>query len=160
MGIQLGVPIQLQGAINALFLCACVFLKPLIAASADAFPAFRKIIFLLLLVAMVVSFTAIGLLKPFRAPEVYLEGAGASGTNSTEAAEIFHEGRRSELNATDRHFIISELSYEGKYVYIFVFSATMYVGLLEFFLYRYFFGRFSDFFLHLPKNIYKIISYH
>ncbi|KAF2367427.1 Major facilitator superfamily associated domain [Trinorchestia longiramus] len=69
VGLQLGVPVSVQGAVTALTLLTVVVFKPLIAAAADSFPALRKPIFITLLVLMTVFYSAIYFIKPFRAPE-------------------------------------------------------------------------------------------
>ena len=58
-GIQLGVPVQELGILYALMRISIVLIKPLLATAADAFPAFRKAIFLSLLALMTTCFTAI-----------------------------------------------------------------------------------------------------
>ena len=45
LGVNLGVPIALQGALGAVIMLATVIAKPLLSLLADAFPDWRKIIF-------------------------------------------------------------------------------------------------------------------
>ncbi|XP_068232941.1 uncharacterized protein [Palaemon carinicauda] len=70
LAVQLGIPLPLQGTLTAFSLLFTIVGKPLIAGLADAFPSYRKVIFLAILSIMVISFSAIkfipALQRPFR----------------------------------------------------------------------------------------------
>ena len=63
---QLGIPVSIAGTLVAVPLLMVVLTKPLLAGIADTFPSYRRSIFLINLIVMVVSFSSLNFVTPMQ----------------------------------------------------------------------------------------------
>ncbi|KAG7177745.1 uncharacterized protein LOC121863032 isoform X2 [Homarus americanus] len=66
VGVQLGIPVSVTGTLSSISLLLIVFMKPLVAAMADSFPAHRRAIFLLTLTLMVTCYSSLVFIPPMK----------------------------------------------------------------------------------------------
>lgn len=66
VGEQLGIPVFVMGIIVAICFLMVVLMKPVLAALADAFPSCRRLIFLMTLGVMVLSFSFLNFVPPMK----------------------------------------------------------------------------------------------
>ncbi|KAK4304392.1 hypothetical protein Pmani_023661 [Petrolisthes manimaculis] len=66
LGMQMGIPVEVSSGLHAVFLLSVVLVKPIFAMTADAFPSYRRLIFILTLVLMTLSHCSIYFIPPLR----------------------------------------------------------------------------------------------
>ncbi|XP_045128333.1 uncharacterized protein LOC123514512 isoform X2 [Portunus trituberculatus] len=66
VALQLGIPVSTMGTLVAVSMLSVILMKPIIAAIADVFPSYRRSIFIITLVLMVVSFSSINFVGPMQ----------------------------------------------------------------------------------------------
>ncbi|XP_063840861.1 major facilitator superfamily domain-containing protein 6-like isoform X1 [Scylla paramamosain] len=66
VALQLGIHVSTMGTLMAVSMLSVLMMKPIIAAIADIFPSYRRSIFIMTLVLMVVSFSSINFVSPMQ----------------------------------------------------------------------------------------------
>ncbi|XP_071536911.1 uncharacterized protein [Panulirus ornatus] len=66
VGLQLGIPVSVMGTLLGVSLLLVVLMKPIIATLADAFPAYRRAIFLMTLFITTVAYSSLDFVPPMR----------------------------------------------------------------------------------------------
>ncbi|KAG0714091.1 Major facilitator superfamily domain-containing protein 6 [Chionoecetes opilio] len=66
VALQLGIPVAVIGSMVAASMLMVVVMKPFLAVLADTFPSYRRTIFLMTLVVMVVSFSSLNFVTPMK----------------------------------------------------------------------------------------------
>ncbi|XP_064098344.1 uncharacterized protein LOC135209591 [Macrobrachium nipponense] len=112
LALQLGIPLPLQGTLTALCLLFTIVAKPLIAGLADAFPSYRKVLFLAVLGIMVTSFSAIKFIPPLEKSfqirgrllsDVSLLGNGSYNQENVTEKEDTIERSNGTMNSMKNH---------------------------------------------------------
>lgn len=117
----MGVPVSITGSLQAVFLLAVVLVKPIFAALADAFPSYRRLIFLMTVAIMSLSLCSIYFIPPMR-EDLRLEGQLVRAVEKSSDEEVLinrvfvepgpsYEERQKE---DDRGEIVLRTPYEGK----------------------------------------------
>lgn len=66
VGQHLGIPVSVMGIVMAVYYVMVVLMKPVVAALADTYPSYRRLIFLANLGVMVISFSSIYFVPPLK----------------------------------------------------------------------------------------------
>lgn len=119
--MQLGIPVAITGSLQAVFLLAVVLVKPIFAALADAFPSYRRLIFLMTILFMTLSMCSINFIPPMR-EDLKVEGqlvrAVEKSNDEVMMDNIFKESGppyAENLQEENRGEIVLRTPDEGKY---------------------------------------------
>lgn len=122
VGVQLGIPVAISGTLQAVFLLSVVLVKPIFAAMADAFPSYRRLIFLMTISIMTLSMSSINFIPPMR-EDLRVDGQlvrAAEKSNDKEVLidDIFLEPGPpyvKSLQEENRGEFVLRTPYDGKY---------------------------------------------
>lgn len=122
VGVQLGVPVAINGTLQAMSLLLVVLVKPVFAALADTFPSYRRLIFLMIISIMSISMCSITFIQPMH-EDVRIEGQlvrAVEKSNDDESLidNIFKESGPSyveSLQEENHRELVLRTSYNGKY---------------------------------------------